>query len=426
MSARKGVLNPRIARPFKVANPSQLGALTYAIPVHALVTSADARAVIDALRPRERRVLSVFAALLRMGRYGYLGTQASYSILAARVASCTRERCGRSTLEAALSGLKAAGLLECAWYAPKGARVVEFEAGRWRTNQIRVWVLTLAGLGLFSRLPKSRGGSVLPFGPGSAEPEKCAVSLPTQKTNPADLSYSPLKTGLTTIDPVLSSCSSDPVAPHAVESPIGDNRESTGAHSAPDCFEGEKSKIDAVCLGPSCASPERPRGQVAATRANARACLLADLWRFLALVPSTVADRCLARASWETSGEFCGAGVACLDWDYWLNRWRSFTRLERLHALRSAIYPALRGVVEVRKKNLPVFPCIGKTAGPLPAAQGPDLSPAGDAVFIADPFLAESMRRAILAAGARLGGVNAEKMKTLAELVTIGAPIDRG
>lgn len=455
MPARRGALNPRVVRSYRVAGPGQLGALTYAVPIHALAVSADARARIDALTCRARRVLSLYVALLRFGTLGYFGTSVSHSILAAAVALCTHERCGRSTLELALCELIGGGLMEKAWFSWKGSRRVEFEPGAWRTNQIRVYVLTAEAIALFSRprasVRSGRGGAPVSL-PGSAAAVS-AVSIHTQKTVLANRIDSSSKSLETTGDRSLSSLpcvsvESKAVCPdgHDTTTPQGsdlatvEHDTSTSAQSAQSAFDGRL----AISTGASCAAPCRPARGARATRASAREALLCDLWGFLRFVPSSLADLCMSRAAFETSADFDGSVLRCVSWDHYLNHWRAWNRQERLFALRSALYPALRGAAfaATKKTKLPLRPggtpvasCVrpgtfalsaGSAAGSCASvrpADLPKLDPGG-AVYVGDPVLAATLRRAVLAAGEKMGDADRQKMKKLAELVTCGGPID--
>ena len=355
LPGRRLTSQPRIDRSFGYSRPADIGRVRGVISLSLLVYTAEARAYVDSLHKRVRRLMSWYAALHRTGGGGWRGTECHYEAMSEAIAGATGEAMSVGTLKRAMAGAVQAGLLSLSWCTPArrdaDAGKVEIAPGVWRTLRIRRATLTPKAIALWSRKPgrNPQETPAGPAGPGSS-PGVSASSLPGSKSssilrvdtslresNTGRVAPSDRGSGLVAGSNAVESTPRSPATPApTIGHGVLNEAAATGAAAS-----GRTDGRSGFAVGVEQQPPQRPKPTAPATWDNGRRALLADLAVFLAGFPRRQASCLYARARVETAPGWPVGRPRAMAWDHWVPRWRSMIRAERFGALRRNVLPAL-------------------------------------------------------------------------------------
>lgn len=270
----------------------------------------------EGMSKRAARVLGFFAALNRLGTFGYRGTRCCQAALARAVSRATNEAASIPTIQRALAELVKGGFLTRGTAYGKPRRMMP---DVWQREPIRVYTLTETAVSIWSK------------------PTKVA-SLPTYiKREPFRSSelkfqenFKPERAHTREQDVVSN------VTNKGRKNEMTNSRDLTSEGESYEGKQEQKSRPSRfVGISERCPSAARKR-------------LLQDLCNIVAgrgrmgKVIAAKAALCLSDPS-QKSG---------VDWQYWLTRWPMMTRGERMHALRTEIVPVMNTWVQPEPKPI--------------------------------------------------------------------------
>lgn len=393
----------RINRAYKVAPWSEIQRIYYTATLTAFIHQW-ARVLLSILIPSALTVLQFFAAINRASKNGYMGTAVSYPLLATQIALATGRPCSVRTLERGLAALKVLGLVRLHWWTMpdvtidngahqhriKGTGKVETDNG-WKSQQIRIVVLTQRAISLWDKRSASKGSDIIPhFAPFltsakmAANPINDQVGKPTMIKSPRSKSDTSTSTcqrrsvqGQTTRPSAVEQLTSTPAksatspnlkspAPEpALSSESQQDQTKTDPTSSKELTNDQKPCQDTGHLSnpgrpknrpikQSKAKPETPRGcshtppplpknaKNKTTWAIARAYLLVELHRAIAPFTTREANAIYERALFEMSPEYPKGFPTIVDWAYWVGRFATFSPNQRRAIMLREILPVLR------------------------------------------------------------------------------------
>ena len=297
------------------------------------------------LSKRANRVLRFFAALHRTGTAGYRGTRCSQGALASSVARATDEAASKRTVQRALTELVEGGYLE---QSQSWGRRRQIGPDTWTREQICVYTLTEKATNIWS---------------------ETYTSPPTTKSRTDDLMKPEFITQSSARD--KKRAENEKKTKESVDA-------STDASTAPLARnEGENMpKPKRRTLPPGQADPRKPY-----TRKTAKDAIL-DLIVLLTREKGRQGKIAAARAAFELSGGLrpCEETTG-IDWKYWIARWGSMSRTERLNAAKNEILPPILNQPEP-PQHVPDKQATPCETYPLPSVNEPPVPSDEEAILI--------------------------------------------
>lgn len=393
----------RINRAYKVAPWSDVQRIYYTATLTAFIHQW-AHVLLAILIPSALTVLQFLAAINRASKNGYMGTAVSYQLLAPQIALATQRPCSVRTLERGLAALKVLGLIRLHWWTMPDTNVqngphrhripgtgkVETDTG-WKSQQIRIIVLTQRAISLWDKATAGKGSYILPHfaqfltsAKLAANPINDQVGKPTMIKSPRSASESSTSTcqgrfveGQTTSPAGVTQLSSTPTHPDtspnlesqspaaAVSPDTKQSQTKTTPTSGKELTNKHEPCQDTGHLSDpgrpknrpikqSKAKPETPRGcshtppplpKHAKNKTKwpiARAYLLVELHRAIAPFTTREADSIYERALYELSQEYPDGFPTIIDWAYWVGRFATFGPQQRRAIMLREILPVLR------------------------------------------------------------------------------------
>ncbi len=294
---------------------------------------------------------------------GFLGSRVTLDMLANAVNRCSISgRFGSArTASRARDQLLAAGLIKQTWWTPpasttktlstgpKPERVpiydnvfeIDGRPGEYHRKRIRVITLTKFAIELLNYKKGSKKESRLHL----ATYDKVADNGSLGSFNIIKEITKPCLDDLRPLDPVSSSHVMDEPKQNSEIDPVLDSMEAAKPllGSFP---EAEKKQTHFSGQGCTVAPPPVLGRNWLNTWKNGRLALLASLFYFLGKHPSHVANALFARARFETGKNKTSKLICCINWNYYISRWKYTPSIDRRQILRNEILPRLYSCVE--------------------------------------------------------------------------------
>lgn len=432
----------RFNRAYKVANWQDIQRIYYTATLSAFIHSW-ALVILSILIPSALTVLQFLAALNRASKNGYSGCAVAYELLAPRIALSTGRKCSIRTLERGLAFLKKVGLVQLTWWTMPdkiirngifehkvaGTARIETSDG-WRSQQIRVIVLTERGLALWDKATCGKGSVYIPhFAPFitpaklAANPKKDQVGKPTMIKSLRSMSESSMgycknikKLGQTTcamaqpspcehvaFTPSQSTTSHDvdsnqsepAISPVLqVDRPeINSSESKNGLQNSqiqcqsevpssvqaaphPQIPQNAKRRRTEIPRGCTHTSPPIPKNSTNKTTwPVARAYILAELHKALCNFSTHEANQIYERALYELSPEYPSGFPTIIDWAYWVARFALLSPDQRRGHMFRDILPLLRARFVPVPRERSQFKEYKYAKGPMPDHISTELDP---------------------------------------------------